>query len=450
MLMTKQERHRIVVIGLSDAGLLTAIRLSKRKHEIIAISSTPCFLDGEQQLGRRRLSEQPSAGDDVTKQQQPPPPRRSSVGTRRGSLGTRFRNNINNVSHLDVDGIRIIHGRVVSVDTGEQRVTVADPRGTAQHDVDYDALLVATGTTHGFWRTGEAESLAEINAGLERNAATLRGTRTIAVVGGGPSAVETACGLRERHGEVAEVHLFFPELLPGYATAARNHVAGILEEKGVVMHPDHRADTSGVDVSAIGTGRIRWKRRSSKHFSAGERPPPPPPLQEPFAADRIVWAVGTARPNTEFLPRELRDESGYVVVTPALHHPEHPDIFAVGDVCGAGNNRPHQWRTDGGGTAAAIAATNIDRYLRNTRKPRALRKSLKPFRVRASSFSSSSVNDYDGDDSLSSSSSRATVVLKRWLVEKVLDPVLVRASIYEKSPASVQSVETIRFSGDAL
>ena len=89
-----------------------------------------------------------------------------------------------------------------------------------------------------------------------------------------------------------------------------------MAERGVGINPGHRAVIpSGFDLDEITHSPVEW--------STG---------QPPTSADAVLWAVGRVRPNSDWLPRELLDEEGFVRVNSDLQLPEHPEIFAVGDI----------------------------------------------------------------------------------------------------------------------
>src|SRR3954447_11248741 len=52
----------------------------------------------------------------------------------------------------------------------------------------------------------------------------------------------------------------------------------------------------------------------------------------PASADAVVWAIGRVRPNSDWLPAELLDDDGFVIVNPDLQVPGHPGVFAIGDI----------------------------------------------------------------------------------------------------------------------
>ncbi len=77
---------------------------------------------------------------------------------------------------------------------------------------------------------------------------------------------------------------------------------GILDGRGVSLHPGHRAIVpTGFDLDRITTDPVA--------FSTGQPDAP---------ADATLWAIGRVRPNTGWLPDSLLDEAGFVRVSPDL------------------------------------------------------------------------------------------------------------------------------------
>lgn len=283
----------MVVAGLGDTGVLVAVNLAKGL-EVTAVGTRPALVSG-QELGNR------VADPD---------------GWRRNYLLPlrRFRR---------LDRVQVRHGRVTGVDLAGREVTVEGADGTTTA-VPYDALVVATGVTNGFWRNDAVEDLAAVEAGVDRVAARIEAAGTVAVVGGGATGVSAAYNLARRRPD-KEVHLFFSgeEPLPQHHPGTRRRVLDQLEAVGVRLHHGHRAaladDFTGDELT---TEPVEW--------STG---------QAPFTADLVLWAVGRVRPNSGFLPAELLDEDGFVRVDEHLQVPGHPEVFAVGDVAASDPNR---------------------------------------------------------------------------------------------------------------
>ena len=285
--------NRVVVAGLGDTGVLVAANL-RTGIDVTAVGTRPALVSG-QELGNR------VADPD---------------GWRRNYLLPlrRFRR---------LDRVRVLHGRILSVDLPAQEAAVELADGTTTA-VPYDVLVIATGVTNGFWRSDRVEDLAGVEAGLDRVAAEVGSAATVAVVGGGATGVSAAYNLARRHPD-KDVHLFFAqdEPLPDYHPDARQRLARHLDKVGVHLHPGHRAALpEGFVGEELTHEPVEWSTD-----------------QPPFAADVVLWAVGRVRPNTGFLPAEVLDEHGFVRVDEHLQVVGHPEVFAVGDVAATDPNR---------------------------------------------------------------------------------------------------------------
>lgn len=284
---------RVVVVGLGDTGVLVAANLPKGL-DVTAVGTRPALVSG-QELGNRVADPE---------------------GWRRNYLVPlrRFRR---------LDRVCVRHGKVAGVDLPAQTVAVETADG-GEITVPYDVLVIATGVTNGFWRSDRVEDLASVEAGLGRVAGEIDAASTVAVVGGGATGVSAAYNLARRHPD-KDLHLFFSgdEPLPGYHPDTRGRLARQLAKVGVELHPGHRAALpDGFTGAELTSDPIEW--------STG---------QEPFTADVVLWAVGRVRPNTGFLPAELLDEHGFVRVDEHLQAPDHPEVFAVGDVAASDPQR---------------------------------------------------------------------------------------------------------------
>ncbi len=127
----------------------------------------------------------------------------------------------------------------------------------------------------------------------------------VAIVGAGPSGVELAATIAVRLDRAGEVVLYGrgPRLLPGLPARAGRLAARALAERGVRL-------ALGVAVTAVGPGEVEV---------AGVRRP----------ADVVVLATGLVAPP---VVTELRLGDARGIPTMAtLQHPDHPEVFAVGD-----------------------------------------------------------------------------------------------------------------------
>ena len=283
-------RPRVVIAGLGDTGLLTAIALRKYA-DVVGITAKPEFVSG-QELGLRLA--RPEAWELDYR-----------IAYRR------FRG---------LDSARIVHGSARRLDTGSRAVHVTLADGSSVEE-PYDVVVVATGVTNGFWRHPTLQDVADLDAELasphQRLAAVGSAAGTVAVIGGGAAAVSAAAQVAERWPATA-VDLYFPgeRALPHHHHRVWERVRARLEGLGVGLHPGHRAALpSDRDAGRIGGGPVMW--------TTGQ------PVAE---ADLVLWAIGRVTPNTAWLPAGMLDDSGFVRVDPTLQVTGHPDVFGVGDV----------------------------------------------------------------------------------------------------------------------
>ena len=279
-------RQRVVVAGLGDVGVLTAIRLS-RHADVVGISVRPALVSG-QELGVRL-----SRPDDWARDYWIP--------------FDRFRR---------LDRVRIIQGTLNGVDLAARTVSgQRDDGGTFTEG--YDTLVISTGVSNGFWRRPTMQSAAEIGADLRAAHDRVAAARSVIVVGGGAAAVSSASNMATTWPD-KRIDLYFPgeRALVGYHPRIWKRIQGRLTDFGVGLHPGHRAALANGFAGEVITSE-------PVHWSTG---------QPPASAEAVLWAIGRVHPNTGWLPPELLDEHGFVRVTPELRVPGQPGVFAIGDV----------------------------------------------------------------------------------------------------------------------
>lgn len=317
-------RPRVVVAGLGDSGLLTAIHLAPHL-EVVGVSTKPGLVSG-QELGMRLARPEDWARDYWTS-------------------FDRYRR---------LDEVRTVHGELTGLDDRAGAVTLTAADGATLVE-PYDVLVIATGVTNGFWRRPHLQSDADVAADLRETHERLVSAATIAVVGGGAAAVGTALNLAVRW-PGKRVELCFPgdRALPRHHPRVWSHVRRRLVAAGVGLRPGHRAAMpDGFAGDRITEGPVAW--------STG---------QHPLSADAVIWAVGRVRPNTAWLPRGLLDEQGFVRVLPTLQLPGHPRLFAVGDVAATDPLRSSARNRADRLVAANVRALLAGRPLRSFRPPR--------------------------------------------------------------------------------
>ncbi|PBA31221.1 pyridine nucleotide-disulfide oxidoreductase [Mycobacterium intracellulare] len=316
-------RKRVVVAGLGDAGVLAAIRLS-RHADVVGISAKPALVSG-QELGVRL-----SRPHDWARDYWIPFDRFRRLDRVRTVQAT--------LTGVDL-GARIVFGR------GQDGATIAEP---------YDALVISTGVSNGFWRQPTLQSAAEIGAGLRAAHDRLAAAESVIVVGGGAAAVSSALNMATTWPD-KRIDLYFPgeSALQEYHPRTWRRIRARLSELGVGVHPGHRAVIGEGFAGDELTGEpVRW--------STG---------QPPADADAVLWAVGRVRPNTGWLPPELLDERGFVRVTPDLRVPGQRGVFALGDVAATDPLRSSARNRGDALVARNVLAEFAGRPLRTYRAP---------------------------------------------------------------------------------
>lgn len=237
----------------------------------------------------------------------------------------------------DQKNVQVLLGTVSAIDL--ERRTVRWDKGA----IEYDYLVLAAGATHAYFGRDEwavrapglktADDALEIrrrlllafeSAEMEDDAEASRAELTFVVVGGGPTGVELAGALREialesiprdfRRVDTTSARVVLVEgqsrLLPTMSTTASERAHTDLEKLGVEV----RLQTLVTEVED------EWVVLSS-----GEQ-------KETLPTRNIIWAAGVqAAPLTQSLGVPL-DRAGRILVGPDCSIPDHPEVFAIGDV----------------------------------------------------------------------------------------------------------------------
>jgi NADH dehydrogenase FAD-containing subunit/uncharacterized membrane protein YphA (DoxX/SURF4 family) len=228
--------------------------------------------------------------------------------------------------------IRVLRGTVTAVDATARRVIV-DGRAIA-----YDALVLATGATHGYFGREEwavhAPGLKSVQdatsirsrildafekAEATEDLALQRKLLTFLICGAGPTGVEMAGAIAElAHNGVAKDFRNFdpgsarillvqagPRVLPQFDERLSAFARASLEALGVEVRVNSRVELIDGDGVTVNDERIE--------------------------AGTVLWAAGVvASPASAWLGAEA-DRAGRIKVGPDLSVPGFPDIFAVGD-----------------------------------------------------------------------------------------------------------------------
>jgi NADH dehydrogenase len=227
---------------------------------------------------------------------------------------------------------RVLLGQARAIDLAARRVSLAD--GAV---VDYDYVILATGTSHTYFGHDEWEAhapglktledaldirrrilVAFERAERETDPARQQRLLTFVLVGGGPTGVELAGTLAEiarqtraefRNIDTRATRIVVveagPTVLPSFAPKLRDAARRSLERLRVEVRENTRV--TGVDAHGVMLG--------SERLDAGT----------------VLWTAGVAASAVTATLGVPRDRAGRVIVERDLSVPGHPEAFVIGD-----------------------------------------------------------------------------------------------------------------------
>jgi NADH dehydrogenase len=239
--------------------------------------------------------------------------------------------------------VRVLLGDVRAIDTQTRRIRLEDDSA-----IDYDFLIVATGTSHTYFGHDDwaraAPGLKTLEDALairrrilvaferaERESDPARQERlmTFVLVGGGPTGVELAGTLAEiahqthrefRNIDTRKTRIVVveagPTILPAFPPKLRDAARASLRRLRVEVREETRV--TGVDAGGVTLG------------------------EERLDAGTVLWTAGVAAsPLLATLGVPL-DRAGRVAVERDLSIPGHPEVFVVGDAAAFVDANGHQ------------------------------------------------------------------------------------------------------------
>jgi len=304
--------HRVVILGGGFGGLSAAMRLKRAPVQVTLIDRCNYHLF-------QPLLYQVATGS-------------LSPANISSPLRTILKNHRNT---------EVLLGEAKGIDAANRRVILSD--GT----VEYDTLVVATGSSHQYFGHDEWEQwapglktiedatdmrrrilLAFETAERETDPEKLRMLMTFVIVGGGPTGVELAGALAEiandtlrrdfRHIDPSSARILLVEggdrLLPSYPPQLSAAAQKMVERLGVTVRVNAM-------VTDIRKDLVTVRRGDST---------------EGYATRTILWAAGVlgspvARSVAEQAGVPI-DRAGRIRVEPDCSVPGHPEIFVIGDL----------------------------------------------------------------------------------------------------------------------
>lgn len=365
------DKPHVVIIGLGDTGILTAMQLAKYV-KVTAIGTKSSFISG-QELGLRLVE------PEVWRQH----------------YAFEFK------QFRQLQAVNIIHGKATRIDYQLKQVHFDQSSGSTA-TITYDALVIASGVSNGFWRDDQLLDRPAIKAQFSQFRHYIVASDTIHVIGGGPSAVSAAFNIkRQYHNKTVKLFFSRDQVLPQYATKTRSTISKALDDIGVIQKPNHRAILGKQPTSLT---------QQIVHFEHADQ------IVEHEEA-LTLWAIGTSKPHNDFIPEAMLTPTGFVNVDQKLAVKGIAGIFSVGDIA---NSDPH--RSSARNNGHRVVAKNTLAYLNG--------KKMKQHFVAPRNRWGSILGIQPTGLGVFSPSGRLYSV-NRWITERILFPFFVRRVIYK-------------------
>ena len=272
----------------------------------------------------------------------------------------------------DYRNLRVLCGNVSGIDAAARQVMVDG------HPLSYDALVLATGASHGYFGhddwAAHAPGLKSVEdatgirsrildafeqAEVTDDPATRAKLLTFLICGAGPTGVELAGAIAElaRNGMAKDFRNFdpasariilveaAPRVLPPFDSRLSAFARTALEALGVEVRVDSRVEAVDAEGAVVNGERI--------------------------FAGTVLWAAGVvASPAAVWLGTEP-DRAGRIKVGPDLSVPGMPDVFAIGDtaLALAWNGRPVPGLAAAAKQEGAYVASVLRARLRGLKPP---------------------------------------------------------------------------------
>ena len=233
--------------------------------------------------------------------------------------------------------VRFFNGEVQRIDLAAKRLTVVHGRQRHAHELDYDYLVIALGSTTNFFglagleqRALTIKSLSDAiylrnhlidlleQADFECMAAARPGLLTVVVAGGGFAGTETVAGIND----------FLRESVRFYPQLSQDWIRVVLVHPGELILPElgPRLGKYAQEKLARRKVEIRLKTKVVRvddhavHLSDGSC----------ITTETLIWTAGTS-PNPLIGMLPCRQDRGRIVANEYLEVPDWPGVWALGD-----------------------------------------------------------------------------------------------------------------------
>ena len=233
--------------------------------------------------------------------------------------------------------VRFFNGEVQRIDLAAKRLTVVHGRQRHAHELDYDYLVIALGSTANFFglagleqRALTIKSLSDAiylrnhlidlleQADFECMAAARPGLLTVVVAGGGFAGTETVAGIND----------FLRESVRFYPQLSQDWIRVVLVHPGELILPELGPKLGKYAQEKLARRKVEIRLKTkvvrvddhAVHLSDGSC----------ITTETLIWTAGTS-PNPLIGMLPCRQDRGRIVANEYLEVPDWPGVWALGD-----------------------------------------------------------------------------------------------------------------------
>lgn len=204
---------------------------------------------------------------------------------------------------------KFIHGKATSVDFGAQTVTVL--ANGSNRTLDYNLLVLATGSKTNFNGFKVNDSHLDAQKAIKETAEKLKTAKLVAVIGGGPTGVETV-------GEIAYA------LKSAAVTLYTGSSGPLPATPQLLAGATTKLNTLGVEV--VNNVRVKTIEDGAIALDNGKT----------LKYDVVINATNLT-PYSEYLPDSVKDDKGFVLTDSHLVVKGTTNVLALGDIVSGGS-----------------------------------------------------------------------------------------------------------------
>lgn len=202
-----------------------------------------------------------------------------------------------------------IQSSVKKVDFKSKSVIIAD-----ESKLNYDNLILASGTrsVSPIWKLDSVKSVDFTLDSIKETSAQIQKAKSIAIIGGGTTGVETAGELGHEYKGKKKIVLYTGSLGP-LSIPLPNHVSSVTKK------------LEKLDIEIVNNQLVKKEGDSTIVFKDG--------TTRDF--DLVVEAFKLI-PNTEYLPDEVLDKNKYVITDEYFRVRDFHEVICLGDILALG------------------------------------------------------------------------------------------------------------------